>query len=82
MRKTKRYYFTFGEDSPDQPYKDGWVIVVAKNINDAQWKFCRKYPKVMGMIPCNQYYSEKVFMETEMYKNNINCGASLQGVIL
>lgn len=61
----KKYYFTFGIDSNEQPYKGGWVTVIAQNIGEAVKKFTGKFGVTKaGCIPCAFIYLESEFGKT------------------
>lgn len=57
--KTKPFYFTFGS-SLNFPYQNGYVIVWAKNLNEATEIFEAKYPnKRQNCLNCSFYYTEE-----------------------
>lgn len=67
MDRLKKFIFTFGPNSPIQPYKGGWVDIIAPNISLACQVFIDKYPRVDGLIPCSCVYYEDDFRATDMY---------------
>lgn len=67
MEKLKKFIFTFAMDSPTQPYKGGWVEVIAPNIDLACKVFVAKYPLVNHLIPCAGIYYYDDFRKTLAY---------------
>lgn len=65
----KKFYFTFG-DSKSQPFKGGWVVVVAPDYKAAVKIFNIYYPNPddKGTINCASIYSEEEFIRSEMFK--------------
>ena len=54
----KRFYFVFGSD-PEFPYQNGYLVVCAKNINDALTEFRRHYPdKAFNCPNCQAVYDQ------------------------
>lgn len=63
-----RVYYTFSQDSVFQPFKDGWVEVVADSMEQAGEIFRRHYPdRNPGILNCAGIYTEDEFRRTEMY---------------
>lgn len=68
MEKLKKFIFTFG--APERhPYHDGWVDVIAPNIDLARKTFLHKYPLQDGLMCCLGIYREEDFRATDMYTN-------------
>ena len=59
--QSRPWYFTFGT-AAHYPYKDEYLIVLAKNGDDALTKFRSKYPDYRpGILNCSEVYSEDEF---------------------
>lgn len=75
-----KYYFTFGIEG--QPYKGGWVIVEAQNLEQSIAVFRAVFPDIRkGLVNCAGIYSEEKFLQTSMYKKNDNFGSGCHGTI-
>ena len=77
--KLKKFYFTFGT-SYRYPFKGGWVLVWAADINHAADLFREKYPNRTdsNCLNCADYYDEKHFTMGE----SGNLGAYCRDVIM
>ena len=77
--KLKKFYFTFGT-SCRYPFKGGWVLVWAADINHAADLFREKYPNRTdsNCLNCADYYDEKHFTMGE----SGNLGAYCHDVIM
>ena len=65
----KKYYFTFGVDSPVMPFKGGWTLVLADDYEDARRIFTRMHGKApTGFLPFAEQYDEAQFKATRMSK--------------
>ena len=65
----KTYYFTFGT-SPQFPFYQGWVEVLAGSEKEAVDIFNKNYPpKNKGIVNCAFIYSEESFKDTIMAKS-------------
>ena len=74
--QTQKFYFTFG-DSPNFPYKDGWIVIEAPNEHIARKIFALLYPNTTDdILRCSFVYDETSWKNTTMYKNNTNFGKS------
>lgn len=65
----KNFYFTFGSDTAF-PYQNGYLIVKAEGLRQAQVKFKKKYPNREGScwLNCAFYYTEEMWNnETSKY---------------
>jgi len=77
----EKYYFTYGSDSPNQPYRGGYTIVHATSRDEA----IQKHNKRFGFIKntdTSRYaccYTEREFNWS--FGNRTNCGAGLQEII-
>lgn len=60
----ENFYFTFGSNK-DFPYQNTYLVVIARNIEEAIKKFKNKYPHREGSncINCAFYYNEKEWNE-------------------
>lgn len=67
------FYFTYGI-AQGYPYKGGWTRVTAPSINLALNAFTAVHPKRENCLNCADYYSEREFKATDMYKSNSNRG--------
>lgn len=71
---TQKFYFTFG-DSPEFPYKGGWVVIEAPNVDMAREIFALLYPSSKDAILRYSFvYNETTWQNTVMCKNNTNLG--------
>ncbi len=68
----KPFYFTF-DGSGRQPYKDGYCIVLAENLQSAVEKFQRRFPPVGRRARFRNAYNEQNWKQIE--KNFRNCAA-------
>lgn len=63
-----KYYFTFGT-AEQYPFQDTYIVVMAKNENDAIATFRRSFPDVTpGIVNCSFIYNECEFMKTNRYR--------------
>lgn len=78
----KNYYFTFGENDVNQPFRGGWVIVKAVSIGAAMRIFNEYFSNHRESQMCNYaiVYNESEFKKTQMYKNG-NFGRRCHGII-
>jgi len=77
LEQTK-YFYTFG--TKGQPYRGGWVVVVADTWDEADEKFTSRFPLEDGLIKCAFRYTEDAFLQTPMCENG-NFGAFCHEVI-
>lgn len=66
------YYFTFGS-LEQYPYHDGYLIVKAKNIEEAAAKFDTEYPNPHDseVLNCSDYYTQQQWdNEVKKYYEN------------
>ena len=61
------YYFTYGSGD-DMPFKGGWTVIQAPNINAAAaiFKAYHPNPDDSEILNCADYYTEEAFMRTKM----------------
>ncbi|MGN0444204.1 MAG: hypothetical protein ACI4F5_06290 [Acutalibacteraceae bacterium] len=75
----QNFYFTYGLEG--QPFKGGWSIVSAPDLNTAIAAFQLFHPNKNGnCLNCADYYTEEQFKSTQMWKCG-NLGAELHEVI-
>ena len=56
----EKFYFTFGSD-PGFPYQNTYLIVYAKNLDEAIEKFRAKHPdRHLNCVNCAFFYEEAV----------------------
>lgn len=78
----KNFYFTFGKNDVNQPFRGGWIIVKAVSQSDAITIFNAYFPNRKNPQICNCaiIYNEEEFRQTNMYKNG-NFGCRCHGII-
>lgn len=57
----KDYYFTYGIGSTTQPFRGGYSLVKAKDVNEAINKHIAKYGTNAGLVRCAFWYDEHEF---------------------
>lgn len=67
------FYFTYGSDERF-PFYGGWTRITAPSINVALSIFASIHPNRDNCLNCADYYTEKEFKQTEMYKTQDNRG--------
>lgn len=76
----KKYYFTYGT-SEQYPFRGGWTLVYAPDINAATMVFRAYHPDVTeGILNCADYYPAEHFEKSEAYTNG-NLGGGLHEII-
>lgn len=77
----RSYYFTFGCNAKHL-FEGGWIIIKAKNKENAQKLFELYFPDKSDLNECkySMVYSEKEFKRTQMYANG-NYGKRCHGII-
>jgi len=64
----KKYYFTFGS-SENFPHRNGWVVIHANSLAEAQQIFINHYPcRRAGVLNCAFYYTEDEWNEMQPEK--------------
>lgn len=62
----KKWYFTYGSGG-DMPFEDGWTIIYAETLAEAQKKHIGRYGLSKGGSPRYAFsYSEEEFNDTIM----------------
>lgn len=76
------YYFTFGSNDANQPFRGGWVIVKAVSQIAAITIFNTYFPNRKNPQICNcaVIYTENEFVRTQMYQKG-NFGRRCHGII-
>ena len=77
-----KYYFTYGSDSPNQPFRGGYSIVHASSRDGAIEQHDKKYGFIKN-TNTSRYaccYTEDEF--NKYFPDGINCGASLQEMLI
>ena len=78
----ENYYFTYGSGD-DMPFKGGWAVIQAPNINAAAaiFKAYHPNPDDSEILNCADYYTEEAFMRTRMSREG-NFGAFCHEMII
>lgn len=64
----EKFYFTFGSD-PGFPYQDTYLVVYAKNLEEAIEKFRKKHPdRHTNCLNCAFFYTEEEWEGSENQK--------------
>lgn len=77
----KKFYFTYGTD-PEYPFRGGWTLIYAPDINSAAQLFKMYHPNRddSNCLNCADYYSAANFEKSESYKTG-NFGAYCHEII-
>ncbi len=77
----ERFYFTYGSDS-GYPFRGGWTLVIAPNLNAAIQIFKAHHPNRpgSGCLNCADYYRAEYFENSESYKDG-NLGGGCHEII-
>lgn len=80
-KSLKKYYFTYGTD-PEYPFRGGWTLIYAPDINSAAQIFKANHPneRDSSILNCADYYTAKEFEKSESYKTG-NFGAYCHEII-
>ena len=77
-----KFFFTYGSDSPTQPYNGGWTEVRAESMDKAIDAFCMVHPPIVNKeIPCSMIYPEEEFKKTRMFEAGSNFGVGRRELI-
>lgn len=79
--KVQNFFFTFGMGD-NQPFRGGWVKVIARNRKEAIEVFREEYPDhTRGVLNCADCYNESEFEALGIAERG-NFGKSQQGKTL
>lgn len=67
----KRFYFTFVGDG-SQPYENGWIEILARDIKQAAYVFRKIYPNPLDdeYLNCADYFTEEQFWKSKKCNEN------------
>ncbi len=73
------YYYTFGSN-PAFPYRNGWVVVKATSMEEANRKFRTRFPDRPGhegIMNCAFYYDKKQWAEMDPEHSTVGSATGL-----